>query len=208
MNDTDVTDAVTLATTTLAGALDADWQVAAAGLDWTCWETLEHLADDLFAYAAQLGPATPSLTTHVPIGYQHRRPGGPGLTIFVDPADGPAAMLVVLETCGRMLTAMIRATAPEVRSYHTYGVSDPDGFAAMGVVEVLAHMFDVTTGLGLPWDPPADLCDRALRRLFPDAPTDTERWPTLLWATGRGTLPGRAARTQWRWDGTVRTIVG
>lgn len=202
MNDTDVTDAVAVAVSTLSGALDRDWQVPAAGLDWTCWETLEHMADDLFAYAAQLGPSAPSLTEHVPIGYQHRRPGGPGLTIFVDPADGPGAILVVLETCGRLLTAMVAARSPAVRSHHTYGVSDPDGFAAMGVVEVFAHMHDVTAGLGLPWDPPADICDRALRRLFPSAPTDTERWPTLRWATGRGVLPGLAARTEWRWDGT------
>ena len=202
MNDTDVTDAVALATATLGAAVDRDWQVPAGALDWTCWETLEHMADDLFTYAAQLGPATPSLTTHVPIGYQHRRPGGPGLTIFVEPADGPAALLTVLETCGRLLTAMVAATAPSVRSHHTYSVSDPDGFAAMGVVEVLAHMHDVTTGLGLPWDPPAELCDRALRRLFPEAPT--AGWPALRWATGRGTLPGRPLRTSWRWDGTPR----
>jgi hypothetical protein len=204
VNDTDVTDAVALAVATLGTAVDRDWQVPAGGLTWTCWETLEHIADDLFTYAAQLGPATPSLTRHVPIGWQYRRPGGPGLTIFTDPQDGPAGMLLVLETCGRLLTAMVHTTPATVRSHHTYGASDPDGFAAMGVVEVLAHMHDVAAGLGLPWDPPADLCDRALRRLFPDAPTDTERWPTLRWATGRGTLPGRPVRPQWRWDGTPR----
>jgi hypothetical protein len=79
------------------------------------------------------------------------------------------------------------------------GLADPEGFAAMGVVEVLVHAYDVARGLDLSFDPPADLCDRVLARLFPDAPTDTERWPTLLWATGRGALPGRPVLGRWRW---------
>jgi hypothetical protein len=95
---------------------------------------------------------------------------------------------------------MVRTMPPEVRAHHVMGLSDPEGFAAMGVVEILVHMYDLAEGLGLEWDPPADLCARVLARLFPDAPDDTEPWPTLLWATGRGTLPGRARLTTWRWQ--------
>jgi hypothetical protein len=75
----------------------------------------------------------------------------------------------------------------------------------MGVVETLLHIHDIAAGLQLEWLPAEDLCDRVLHRLFPDTPTDTDRWPTLLWATGRGTIPGRSRLTSWRWDGTVRT---
>ncbi|MYV59664.1 VOC family protein, partial [Streptomyces sp. SID4931] len=56
-------------------------------------------------------------------------------------------------------------------------------------------------GLGLEWAPPAALCDRALARLFPDAPAGGDRWAVLLWATGRAELPGHPRRTAWRWDG-------
>jgi hypothetical protein len=69
----------------------------------------------------------------------------------------------------------------------------------MGVVETLVHTHDLAEGLGLALAPPADLCSRALARLFPDAPGTTEPWPTLLWATGRAGLPGhpRLATCDW-----------
>jgi hypothetical protein len=44
-----------------------------------------------------------------------------------------------------------------------------------------------------------------LYRLFPDAPADTPRWDTLLWATGRGELAGRARRgEEWSWHSAPR----
>ena len=204
MTPDDVRRAVALALNTLATATDADWQVPARGLDWSVWETVEHMSDDLFCYAGQLGPAKPSLTTEVPFGWRRDREDGPLLTIYVDPAKGPAAQLPVLESCGALLAAMVAAAPPNRLSFHTYGASDPSGFAAMGVVEVLAHMYDVAGGLGLDWVPPDDLCRPALDRLFPTAPTGGEPWPTLLWATGRAALPDQPAQTSWRWDGSPR----
>jgi mycothiol maleylpyruvate isomerase-like protein len=184
----DVTRTARLARDTLATATRLDWHTPAGGLDWTCWETVEHMSDDLFAYAAQLAPADPSTSTHVPFGWYRRREGGPLLTVFVEPAEGPSGLLRVFEACAAMLAAMIDAVPPDRRSFHSYGPSDASGFAAMGVVEILVHMHDVAAGLGLPWSPPADLCIRALHRLFPSAPSAGEPWPTLLWATGRADL--------------------
>ena len=200
----DVTRAAGLARETLAAATHLDWQKPAGGLEWSCWETVEHMSDDLFVYAAQLGPANPSTSTHVPFGWQRRRADGPPLTIFVDPAEGSSGLLQVFETCGAMLAAMVVAAPPDRLSFHAYGPSDPSGFAAMGVVEVLVHMHDVAVGLDLTWSPPADLCMDALRRLFPAAPSGGEPWPTLLWATGRGSLPGLSRQTSWTWDGAPR----
>ena len=77
----DVREAVYLAADTLATVVERDWRVPAGDLDWDCWETVEHIADDLFAYASQLGPRRPSVTEPVPIGFEYRRPGGPALTI-------------------------------------------------------------------------------------------------------------------------------
>lgn len=188
-----------MAVATLANALAADWHVQAGELDWDCWETLEHTADGLFAYAAQLAPARPPLDDFVPLRWQRDRPEGPPNVVFVDRAVGPAGLLQVLETGGGLLAAMVRTVSPQARAFHAYGVSDPEGFAAMGVVETLVHTHDVTAGLALPWAPPADLCDRALARLFPDAPKDTDRWPTLLWATGRAELPTHPRHAFDRW---------
>ncbi len=40
-----------------------DLHARAGTPEWDCWETVEHLSDDLFCYAAQLGPRSPSLKT-------------------------------------------------------------------------------------------------------------------------------------------------
>ncbi|MBM2617310.1 hypothetical protein JIG36_17285 [Actinoplanes sp. LDG1-06] len=204
MDADDVTRAVGLAIETLSEAEDRDWSVRAGDLTWTCWETTEHMADDLFMYASQLSLAAPSVTAHVPYGYQSRREGGPYLTVFVDPAQRPAGLLQVLESCGGLLAAVVATAPPERRSFHNYGPSDPSGFAAMGVVEVIVHMHDLAAGLGLTWEPPEDLCARALTRLFPEAPADEDPWATLLWSTGRADRPGHPRPEKWKWDGSPR----
>lgn len=200
----DLDRAVQLALAALREAPPGAWEGKAGSLEWDCWETVEHLSDDLFAYAAQLGPRKPPLDTHVPFTWESRRPGGPVNTIHADRAAGPDGLLQVLDASGALLVAMVRTTAPEVRAHHVFGVSDPEGFAAMGIVETLVHTHDLAEGLGLAWDPPGDLCSRVLARLFPDAPDSTDPWPTLLWATGRAELPGHARRTTWRWYGEPR----
>ncbi|MFI2259303.1 hypothetical protein OHU45_01195 [Streptomyces tubercidicus] len=198
---TDVEYAVRLAVRTLHGAEAPDWDAKAGSLEWDCWETVEHLADDLFSYAAQLGPERPPLDTHVPFVWSRKKPGGPANVIFADRDGGTAGLLQVLEAGGALLTAMVRTTPPTVRAHHVFGAADPEGFAAMGIVETLVHMHDIAEGLGIGWTPDAGLCHRVLTRLFPHAPTDTERWPTLLWATGRTEIPGRSRLPQWRWYG-------
>ncbi|MFD4600504.1 maleylpyruvate isomerase N-terminal domain-containing protein [Streptomyces sp. NPDC058464] len=196
--------AVQLSVAVLREAPPAAWEGKAGSLEWDCWETVEHLSDDLFAYAAQLGPKTPPLDREVPFAWERRRPGGPANAIHADRTAGPAGLLQVLEASGALLVAMVRTTPPRTRAHHVFGASDPEGFAAMGIVETLVHTYDLADGLGLAWDPPADLCSRVLVRLFPDAPSSTDPWPTLLWATGRAELPGHPRLTTWRWDGTPR----
>ncbi|MGN9844744.1 hypothetical protein ACTMTI_42110 [Nonomuraea sp. H19] len=200
----DLGEAVRLALATLREAPASGWEHKAGSLEWTCWETAEHLGDDLFAYAAQLGVRTPPLDGYVPFALESRRPGGPVETIRAQPAAGPGGLLQVLEACGALLVAMVRTTPPEVRAHHGFGASDPEGFAAMGIVETLVHTHDLAEGLGLAWTPPADLCARVLARLFPDAPRETDPWATLLWATGRAELPGRPRLTSWRWYSAPR----
>ncbi|MCC9309846.1 hypothetical protein LN042_22705 [Kitasatospora sp. RB6PN24] len=178
----------------------ADWSVPAGELSWDCWETIEHLADGLFAYALQLGPVRPPLDHFVQLGWRRSRPDAPPLAISVDREAGPAALVEVVEAAGAVLTAMVRTAAPTVRAFHAYGVSDPEGFAAMGVVEALVHTEDVVRGLGVEWAPPTGPCARALARLFPEVAVGADPWATLRWATGRADLPeqpGRRAFDRW-----------
>ena len=196
----DVTLAVDLAADTLNGALDQDWHVPAGTIEWDCWETVEHVADDLFAYAGQLAPRNPPQDSHLPFAWRRQREGGPRSTVFADPDGGNAGLVQVLEACGTFLSSVVTTSSPDTRAHHIMGLADPEGFAAMGVVEVLVHMHDVASGLGFAWKPPEDLCDRVLHRLFPDAPTDTARWKTMLWATRRGEIEGREPIVgRWRW---------
>ncbi|MFE4588767.1 hypothetical protein [Streptomyces laurentii] len=201
----DLALAVRLALAALREAPPAAWEAKAGSLEWDRWETVEHLSDDLFAYAVQLGPAVPPMGGDVPFLWESRRTGGPANAIHADREAGPDGLLQVLDASGALLVAMVRTTPSSTRAHHVFGASDPEGFAAMGIVETLVHTYDLTQGLGLVWSPPADLCTRVLARLFPDAPETTDPWPTLLWATGRAALGERPRQTAWRWDGTPRT---
>ena len=67
----DLDTVVAAAVAALRAGTDRDWHVPARGLAWDCWETVEHTADDLFAYAgtcqsrpvASRSAATASATT-------------------------------------------------------------------------------------------------------------------------------------------------
>ncbi|MFF2775432.1 hypothetical protein ACFVU3_11030 [Streptomyces sp. NPDC058052] len=201
----DVDLAVRLAVDVLRDAPAERWGSKAGSLEWDCWETAEHLANDLFYYAVQLGPQSPPLDTHVPIALNRKRPDGPTVFLYAERAAGPAGLVQVLEACGALLAAMVRTASPLVRAHHAAGVSDPEGFAALGLQETLVHMHDLAEGFGIDWTPPSALCSRVLTRLFPDAPDGGDPWLTLLWATGRADLPGQPRLTTWRSDSTPRS---
>jgi hypothetical protein len=182
------------------------WHSPARDLDWTCWETVDHVSDDLFAYACQLSGTPLATDRYLPFGAQPRRPGGPRLTTYTEPSAGLAGLLGNLDACGALLSAMVRTAPPQVRGYHPGGVSDAEGFAAMGVLEVVIHARDIAVALDLEWVPPDALAGRVLDRLFPNLGDDlpepapeVDRWHTLLWAAGRVALPGVARREGWRW---------
>ncbi|MFJ3219128.1 maleylpyruvate isomerase N-terminal domain-containing protein [Kitasatospora sp. NPDC086801] len=173
-------------------AEDRDWNAPAGPLEWNCRETAAHLAHDLLAYAGQLA-ARPT-DRYLP------------LDLVVRPDAGPAQVLTVVTAAGHLLATALDAAPPELRAYH-HGPCDPPGFAAMGVAETLLHTHDIALGLGLPWQPPADLCALVLDRLFPHAPDepDAPAAEVLLWCTGRGELNGRPRKSSWTWRAAVGT---
>lgn len=208
MSGADVLRAVALVRQAFGDVPDDGWDRPAGTLSWTCWETVEHMADDLFAYAGQIAPADPPTTSYLPFVWREMRDGGPSSTVFVERSAGTTGLLRALEACAAMLAGVVAAAPPERRAWHTHGISDPEGFAAMGVIEVLVHAWDVADTVDRVWQPPADLCQGVLDRLFVDLPDHPDPWQTLLWATGRATLPGHPARESWRWDGRPLTERG
>lgn len=173
----------------LVDAVDRDWRVAAGDLDWSCRDTTVHVADDLFSYASQV-VAQPS-QGYLPI------------EATVEAAAAPDSLLQCVVMCGELLSLAVSTAAPNTRAWHPNGTSDPEGFAAMGVTEVLVHTYDVASGLAIAWAPPPELSEPALLRLFPDAPPGDPS-AVLLWCTGRAALADRPRQTRWRWDSAVR----
>jgi hypothetical protein len=186
----DLDAAVSAVVSALRPGTDRDWSAQAAGLDWDCWHTAEHVGDCLLSYAGQLAV----------------RPAARYVR-FLASADQdatPAEVLEFAEAGGRILAATVRTAPAQARAYHPTGMADPEGFAAMGCVEALLHGHDIAGGLGLSLDPPRGLCRGVLDRLFPRAAADlagTDPWEALQWATGRAALPGRPQLHEWRWHG-------
>ena len=195
----DVTAATRLALDTLSPVSDDAWDVPAHLSDWSCWEVVEHLTTVLFFFATQLGPQKPPLDELQPFSWKERREGGPAHLAYVRRETGTRGALRSLESCGAVLAAVVRTTPEDRRARHPFGNTGPEGFAALAVAEIVVHTHDVAVALGLPFTPPQDLMARAVRRLVRDAPDGEEPWATMLWATGRGELPGRERLSEWRW---------
>ncbi|MFL5311413.1 MAG: hypothetical protein ACJ79H_13260 [Myxococcales bacterium] len=194
----DLLEAAAVGCGALAPALDADWSVLARDLEWSCHRTLQHMAEAPLFHA-----------THLATRATERRPS-------FRAGDSPppvADLLRVIPANAAILAEVARAAPAEARGWHPSGMADACGFAAISSVELLIHTADVAAALGLPYQSPADLAGRILRRLCPWAPTDGDDWATLQWAAGRIALPDRerlGPDWSWQsaplseWDGTVK----
>lgn len=188
MGGDQVTEAVADCVATLGTVVDRDWERVKAGrLEWSCHETAVHVADDLIGYAANL--AGDAQDDYVPF------------EVSLDEGTDNSGVLHVVRATGALLAAAVRTAPRGARAFHPYPFRSADrvGFAAMGVAEVLLHTHDMAQGLEIPYRPAEELAEFVLTFLFPHVQPGPTPWETLLWATGRGELPGRAPVTEWRW---------
>lgn len=183
-----LSDSVMQMRSLLGSVADTSWAAPAGDVEWSCRDTAVHVADDLFSYASQI-IAEPQ-GSYLPID------------IVVDPNATNRQILDAIVMCGQMLEQAVENAHPEARGWHPYGVSDGSGFAAMGAVEILVHTYDMASGLGLEWKPPAALCAPLLDRLFPNAPTGDPA-AVLLYCCGRAPLGERPRLEAWSWDSAV-----
>jgi hypothetical protein len=168
-------DAAHLAQRTLGPAVERDWSVPATGLEWDCRTTLDHMVTAPLFHATNLALRSTQVQRGVRSG---------------DPSASIADLVRVLEHSAAILAQVAEAAPPEARGAHPAGMSDAQGFVAMSCDELLVHTYDIASALGLAYEPPLELVEPVLRRLFPWAPAAAPVWPALLWATGRGELPG------------------
>ncbi|WP_052436365.1 maleylpyruvate isomerase N-terminal domain-containing protein [Georgenia sp. SUBG003] len=176
-----------------------DYDQPARGLEWSCWYTAEHVADNQLAYALQLAGRLED-------GYLPLTPPGEGPNLLqVDRAAGAEGLARTLEAMAQLLAGQVQLLPATARAWHPDGMSDAGGFAAMGVCEVVIHAWDVLSALDDEVaDLPEDLCEGVLARLFPGTPEVGTFQDRLLWQTGREELAGYGRLTSWRWDPTVR----
>ncbi|MFD5476563.1 GNAT family N-acetyltransferase [Streptomyces hawaiiensis] len=176
----------------LGAVAGRDWAGVRAGrLEWDCRQTAVHIAEDLIAYAGQLAG-------------REQEAYSPFELSLEEGADNAGAVRVI-GAMGALLAAAVRTTPRDVRAFHPYPFrsANREGFAAMGVAEVLLHTHDMAEGLGLSYEPAPELCDFVLTRIFPHVQPGPTPWLTLLWATGRAEPAGRAPVTGWRWSNNL-----
>jgi hypothetical protein len=182
-------EAVGIASSALDSCVDDDWTRTVVGLDWTVEHAVYHAAGALYRYAVRLALQSQSQPLPFSLG--------------VEEGAGNRGLVDLMRAGGVLLGAVVATASPDVRAFHNYGISDPIGFAAMGVVESLVHSRDVALTFGHSFELPAAPAAFAIARLFPDAPYG-EAADVLLWCTGREPLGDRPRQDDWQWDSTVR----
>lgn len=166
---------------------DRDWSAPAGTLTWSCTDTAVHAVDTVLAPALFLASRKED-------GYVAIDP------ITLGPAPTVDDLVEGLATGTRTLTAVVAAAPPEARAAiwlrPTVEVRGPADFLPRGALELILHAHDVCSGLGVPFAPPAGLCDR-LRRHTRDWPmwdggpgwhrpsTEGDSWADLLACSGR-----------------------
>jgi hypothetical protein len=70
---------------------EEDWSVPAGTLDWTCWQTIDHMIDCLFSYAMQVGAR--AQCGYLPFNELHAKPSAMPVDL-VSGLRGVMAMLL------------------------------------------------------------------------------------------------------------------
>jgi hypothetical protein len=173
-----------------------DWEQLTPDLTWTQSQTAIHTMRACLEYSYQV--VGKKLDTYQPVLFEKKE------------AATPSDFLMMIPTAARVLSKVVATAEPTDRAWHAYGESDPIGFAAMGVVEVSVHTYDLAKGFGIDFTPLEGPSEFAITRLFADTVETSdsfgnESWgKRLLWYAGRIELSGMARREGWKWNGRVR----
>lgn len=174
----------------LGPLVDRNWRKRAFRMTWTCRFTLDHVLNCLVWYAHDIAGEVTGLDGAA-------RAGAPRASV--------TDLLSSLCPLSEVLALVCEGKPASARGLHSWGVADPEGFLAMGSIEVSLHTWDIVMAL----DPERandavapEVAALLVPRLFPDAPRDPDPVVTLLYATGRAALGDRPRLTQWQWHST------
>lgn len=180
-------------TQTLLPTVDLDWESKTPDLEWTQSETAIHTMRACLEYSYQV--VGKRMNSYQPVLFGKKEQAI------------PVEYLPMISTAAKVLQKVIRDSDSTDRAWHSYGVSDPIGFAAMGVVEISVHTYDLAKGFGIDFVPNSMAAEFAIDRLF----SGTTKYPDynnhgdlLLWLAGRIELSDMPRRQGWKWDGSLR----
>ena len=123
----------------LQPTINLDWEIKTPDLDWTQSQTAIHTMRACLEYSYQV--VGKRIDTYQPVLFEKK-----------DKAT-PPEYLPMITTAARVLEKVVKDSDPSDRAWHAYGISDAVGFAAMGVVEVSVHTYDLAKGFGIDFIP-------------------------------------------------------
>jgi hypothetical protein len=149
-----------------------DWSVPAGTLEWSCRTTAEHVLDAALMPALNL--ASQRLDAYVPLE-----------VLRFSPESTPTDLVDCFRATTTAAWAIIYTAAPEARAVirrrPVVETGGRDDFAARCALELALHTHDLCSGLGIRFDPPAELCARLREH--------TRHWPVAYgeWSELRST---------------------
>jgi hypothetical protein len=155
----------------LQPGIDADWSLKAGDLDWSVDRTISHMTGAPAKYALYLSSRS---TRYVAVSA-----GWPE-------ADATRQeRLEAVEACAAALAGVTATAPPGAVGFHVTGMRNAEQFLAAACYELLVHTYDVTCGLGLPYEPPEELCRLVIEHFHPGQDEQRPLWPLLVWLSGR-----------------------
>ena len=183
---------VQLAVDSWRSGVDRDWSAPAGTLDWTCTRTADHTVDAVLAVAFFLASRR-----------QDAYPDWGWGELTMGASATPHNLVEALGAVGRVLSGVVAVADPTTRAViwrrPTVGTGTPPDFAARGALELVLHAHDVCAGLGVPFEPPADVCARLREHTrgwphwtspgWSPPPATDDPWGDLLAGSGRARQP-------------------
>jgi hypothetical protein len=149
---------------------DADWSVLAGELEWSVDRTIAHMTGAPAKYAFYLSSRSSRYVA---------------VRVWPEADATRQERLAAIQACAAAL-AGVAATAPrDAVGFHVSGMCTAAQFLAMACEELLVHTYDVTRGLGLPYEPPEDLCRLVIEHVYHGQDEQRPAWPHLVWLSGR-----------------------
>jgi hypothetical protein len=129
----------------LTRVADRDWSAPAGTLDWSCWQTVDHMTDCVFSYSLQLAGRV--------------RDGWLRLTeLHAQPDATPPQLVESLGAVGHTFEAVLAAAPADAIASDAIFDLRPSDWAARALNELLLHTHDVLVGLGDGFEPSRAVC--------------------------------------------------